>query len=83
MPCDFCGNPTYSTDRNNAEDGVSTIETTFSINRKTTYAGGCAGHGDRLTWDICPDCIKGKLLPWIESQGAEVEEDDYTAMVNK
>jgi len=37
------------------------------------------GQGTKVEYDICPKCFNEKLIPWLESQGAETraEEWDY------
>lgn len=27
--------------------------------------------------DICPDCFKNKLVPWLISQGAKIKQEDW------
>ena len=29
------------------------------------------GSGEETTIDICPDCFKDKLIPWVESFGGK------------
>lgn len=33
--------------------------------------------GERKTLDLCPDCFELKLIPWLQSQGAEMREEDF------
>lgn len=36
--------------------------------------GGC---GTELEIDLCPGCVKEKLVPWLRSQGAEIAWQDW------
>lgn len=35
------------------------------------------GSGTRMSVDMCPRCFKNKLIPWLESQGASIDEVDW------
>jgi hypothetical protein len=39
--------------------------------------GGYAGFGTKIEVDICPDCFATKLIPWLKSQGAVIEEEEW------
>ena len=74
--CDLCG---AKSDHNG--DWVrrpSVAEVTVEFKEGANY--GSDGVDLKTTIvDICPECFKGKLLPWLESQGAKsrVEEDNW------
>lgn len=31
----------------------------------------------KIIIDMCPNCFKEKLIPWLEDQGAKIEEKDF------
>jgi len=33
--------------------------------------------GEKIEFDICPDCFDNKLVPWMESQGACVGKEEW------
>ena len=35
------------------------------------------GDGESDTFDICPDCFKSKLIPWMREQGVEPEHKEW------
>tara|TARA_Y100000310_G_C20654248_1_gene801176 strand:+ start:138 stop:416 length:279 start_codon:yes stop_codon:yes gene_type:complete len=35
------------------------------------------GSGECMLVDLCPDCFRDKLVPWLKSQGADVEYIGY------
>jgi len=39
------------------------------------YPDGASGTKTKI--DMCPKCFKGKLLPWIKSQGGSYREEEY------
>lgn len=71
--CDLCGDETT----NNWAPGTSALETKVSM--KDGWNSPDGGQGTKISYDICPDCFKEKLIPWLESQGAKtnVEEWDW------
>lgn len=46
------------------------IETSVSYRDYTSYPEDTYTD-EEITFDICPDCFKKRLLPWMKSQGAE------------
>lgn len=35
------------------------------------------GSGTEYEIDLCPDCFKNRLVPWLKSQGANIEEKEW------
>ena len=35
------------------------------------------GSGTEIEVDLCPTCFKEKLVPWLRSQGATIEEKEW------
>lgn len=54
---------------------IDIIKTTISIKTGSECSDG--GHGVIIDVDICPDCFRGKLIPWLKSQGATIEETEW------
>ncbi len=73
--CDLCGRETKDgTDW----DGTSTYdfeETEVSVTVKCEtgerYPSG--GQSTAYAVDLCPNCFKDKLVPWLQGQGAKVD----------
>jgi hypothetical protein len=78
MSCDLCG--TKASGVCGWADGwYDTNETEVSVTIK--HREGCnypeCKMGTEREVDICPACFKNKLIPWLISQGAKIEEKDY------
>ncbi len=75
--CDLCGLEVKGDDWQAGSWEIN--ETTVSIEIKqkegTNYPEG--GSGTKHEIDICPDCFKGKLIPWLKSQGADIQEKEW------
>lgn len=69
VKCDICGK-TSSRD-NWALDDYEINEVTVKIKQGEIYDG--YGDGKEMEIDICPDCFKNKLIPFIESFGTKME----------
>jgi len=81
LQCDICKRvaqdhlhrhaPNWSTLESDAN------ETTVTMRTGSTWPGG--GSGEKVEIDICPDCFRDKLIPWVKEQGGEptVTEWDY------
>ena len=73
MKCDLCGR------KSNGEDwspgGYRMAEVEVKLKEGTNYPEG--GFGTLYDVDICPDCFRDKLIPWLQSQGAAVRETEW------
>jgi hypothetical protein len=69
--CDICK------DESNEEwaPGFSAFESTVEISDGESFPEG--GSGTSIKYDICPKCFKEKLIPWLESQGAETKVNEW------
>ena len=77
--CDLCG---FRADAKNGwdETGYYRInDTTISIciHQKEGDSYPESGSGTEFGIDLCPGCFKNKLVPWLRSQGADIEEQDW------
>jgi hypothetical protein len=66
IACDLCGRTTRKRWK---EDGFDALETEVRIKEGSSYPEG--GSGTEIEFDVCPDCFKSKLIPWLEGQGAK------------
>lgn len=76
--CDLCG-----CDVNRDWNGMSSyefneVEVEITVKHKdgANYPEG--GSGTETIIDVCPECFRGKLVPWVESYGhAKIETEDW------
>ena len=73
MSCDLCRKTTTKHDW--ATGFYEVAETTVESKEGTSYPDG--GSGTLYDVDICPDCFRDKLIPWLQSQGAAVRETEW------
>ena len=52
---------------------VQDVELEIKVHQKEGQAFPEGGCGTEYTVDLCPDCFKNKLVPWLISQGADVK----------
>ena len=75
--CDLCGRIAKdgNWERSLWEVAESEIEIEIKTKDGVEYPEG--GHGTKIIVDMCPQCFKEKLVPWLKSQGATVDEIDW------
>lgn len=69
--CDLCGehakDPNYGHWSQQSSYDVS--QTTIEYEEGSAFPEG--RHTEKVSFHICTDCFKDKLVPWMESQGAK------------
>lgn len=70
--CDLCGRKTQNDSWAKMPFGVEDVEISYESGER--YPEG--NFTELVSYDICPDCFKNKLVPWLEKQGAEPEVQD-------
>ncbi len=76
--CDLCG--TTSTRQEHwgrTSYEVNETEVSITVAHKTGISYPEGGSGQLLDVDICPSCFQSKLIPWLKSQGAKIEAEDW------
>ncbi len=72
--CDLCGKE----DKQNNWDSDSCYDVQETeISWKTGFQYPEGGRGKDYSVDICPECFKGKLIPWVEGFGRNVTVKDW------
>ena len=68
LTCDICA---VESDSDGNWDGgeFKSATSTVQLEERESYPDG--GHSRDVTFHICPTCFKGKLVPWLDSQGAK------------
>ena len=72
IQCDLCGKQYHP--RNWGGSLYDVKRTEVSYESGEVYPEG--GSTELISYDICPKCFMEKLVPWLESQGAEYEESE-------
>ncbi len=78
LTCDLCGKQVPVDDWTHSEGDSGQFRiarTRVSLREGYVYPEG--GSGEEVEYDICPECFKTKLIPWIESQGAHREPKEW------
>ena len=58
------------------EDHYTDVTTTIALERATNYSGE-DGSNEYLFFDVCPECFKQELIPFLKSKGAEPQKANY------
>jgi hypothetical protein len=76
VTCDLCGKQAPRPEGHHGvwADGYHDVaEVTVQVRVGDSFPEG--GNVQVREFDICPDCFDGKLIPWMEGQGAQVREE--------
>ena len=76
--CDLCGkkgnqNGRWPARRFEVNDTELTVRVEHN-DGKSYPEGGC---GNVYSVDICPECFKGRLVAWLNSQGADIDTREW------
>lgn len=75
--CDLCGRPDdrwgHGIWQNEVAEGGHIISGDTTVEMSTSATFYECGASKSAEVDICPECFVGRLIPWLESQGAKVE----------
>lgn len=73
ITCDLCGRETRD-DWEDYRDGTTEVEVRLNQHKMES---GYGAFGTDLSFDLCPDCFRNRLIPWLKDQGAEVQEKKW------
>jgi hypothetical protein len=73
--CDLCGAESRGVNWERKGGRFDVRETEVQVIVRSQVGTSYPEGGAAVVWDIdlCPECFVGKLVPWLRSQGAEVE----------
>ena len=76
--CDLCGKESKG-EKWQARSCYEVNETEISIEVRQKEGSSCpdGGSGTKYEIDLCPNCFKTKLIPWLKSQGATIQEEEW------
>ena len=80
MTCDLCGREAragqwHGSDHSCWDVNETEVEVTVRSKEGQSYPEG--GSGTEFVVDVCPWCFRDRLLPWLRSQGAHIEEREW------
>lgn len=76
--CDLCGKESSDGDweKSTYEQNETNIE--IKIKHREGYNVSDGGSGDEIEIDLCPDCFRHKLVPWLQSEGAKINYSNWS-----
>lgn len=75
--CDLCGVESTHEDWNKGLYEINETEIKITITQRDGIAYPEGGSGTEYEIDLCPACFKGRLVPWLKSEGANIEETEW------
>jgi len=76
--CDFCGKVANHGRWDHSEYSVNYTELKVTVRQKEGHSYPEGGFGTEIIVDMCPECFKDKLIPWINVNGThKIKEKDW------
>ncbi len=75
--CDLCGEEACSGEWDTSVYEVNETDIEVTIKQKEGYEFPEGGSGTTYQVDMCPECFKDKLIPWLEAQGCKAVRKDW------
>lgn len=75
--CDLCGKEAKNDEWAAGIYEVNETEIEILVRQKEGVNYPEGGSGTSYEIDLCPDCFKNRLVPWLKSQGASIEEQEW------
>lgn len=72
--CDLCGLKSNSYDWETGIYEINETEISIRIKQKEGKSYPEGGSGYEYEIDLCPNCFKNRLVPWLKSEGAYIEQ---------
>ncbi len=79
LKCDICGKEGTRVGIWNCgyyEVNKTELQVTVHQQDGSSYPDG-SGWGTEITIDMCPECFRDKLVPWVNSQGGNVKPQEW------
>lgn len=73
--CVFCETIANDGYLDSSSGEIDKAEVEVNITQKKNMRSQEDGHGTRINLDLCSECFKNKLIPWLVGEGADIEED--------
>jgi len=75
--CDLCGRIALMGYWQSSSYEVNETEIEVTVRQKDGESYPEGGYGSKYEVDMCPECFKNKLIPWLESQGCKAKRKDW------
>lgn len=75
--CDLCGEVEGKGKWRSSSYDVDETEIEITVRQRDGYSYPEGGAGTEFSVDMCPNCFKTKLIPWLQSQGCSAERTDW------
>ena len=77
LTCDLCGTNAKSGGWESSLYEVNEVEIEMTVRQKDGQRYAECGSGEQYIVDLCPQCFKQRLIPWLHSEGATIEQKEW------
>lgn len=75
--CDLCQVEVKGDEWSTGLYDVNETEVSITVKARKGESYPEGGSGTEYEIDLCPRCFTGRLVPWLKSQGADIEEKEW------
>jgi len=75
--CDLCGMESKSSDWDGGTYEVKETEIKITIKQREGSSYPEGGLGTKYEIDLCPECFKKRMVPWLISEGATIKNQNW------
>jgi len=75
--CDLCGAVAKKGDWESSCWAISEVTVEVTVHQKEGSSFPEGGWGTEYIVDLCPGCFKNRLVPWLKTQGATIQEREW------
>lgn len=75
--CDICGQKSRGNEWSSKKYNINETDINITIKQKEGSDCSDGGSGTEYDIDLCPKCFKDRLVPWLISEGAQIDEKEW------
>lgn len=75
--CDLCGKMGLDGWNGGSLHVENETEINITIKQREGWSCSDGGSGTEYEIDMCPKCFKDRLIPWLKSEGAQIDEKKW------
>ena len=77
ISCDLCGKEGFQENWEKSYYSVDETEVSVTIRQKEGRSYPDGGWHTEVDIDICPECFKNTLIPFLKEKGVKIEEKEF------
>lgn len=76
LTCDLCGTEAKDGSWESGRYEINETDVTVTVHQKDGSSWPEGGSVEEYVIDLCPTCFTNRLVPWLRSEGANIEQKE-------